>query len=354
MLGELPAAHATVQVLPDAIGKVLPVQGVVACMLVTPLKSEAPHVDSVHWKVSKTPSLHLTEVRLAVYPVAQAGVHVYPCAIEVLATLFTLPQRCVAPLSTVIADKAHAEGWQVKVATVPAVHVGVATLGVHPVRQAAVQVCPLVIEVTPVPQRAVAPLVTAGMLATRHGSGLQVNGAMVPSVHAAVVVFCVYPEAQAVVQDCPLAIEVTATPLTLPQSAAAPLATVGMEHGLASQVKVAKVPSVHAAWAALAVYPVAHATVQDCPLAIEVTPVPHTAAAALATVGIAHGSGLQVKAAAAPDVEHVGEATLGVYPVSQAAVQALPYAISDTPLPQCAPVTAKVTPVGTGHAVALQ
>lgn len=349
-LAVFPAAHAAVQSAPLAMVAVFAasVQYCVAALVAVAIAVDAVHGLALQEKVSKTPSLHLGAATLTVYPPAQAALQVYPCAIEVT----PLPQSAVAPLVTVgMFATTHEEGLQVKVAKVPAVHVGEATLGVHPVRQPAAQVDPLAMLVTPAPQRAVAPLVTAGIADTRHGSALHVKAAKVPSVHAAVAVLRVYPGAQAVVQDCPLAIEVTPLPQTPVE---APLATAGIEHGLASQVKVAKVPSVHAAWAVLAEYPVAQATVQDCPLAIEVTPLPQTAEAALATVGIAHGSGSQVKADTAPDVEHVGEATLGVYPVSQAAVQALPYAISATPLPQCAPVIAKVTPEGTGHAVALQ
>jgi hypothetical protein len=77
----------------------------------------------------------------------------------------------------------------------------------------------------------------------------------VPIVHVAWAMSGVYPEAQATVQDDPDAIE---APLL--QRAAAALVTVGSVegvtvevHGLASQVKVAKVPAVHAAVAALGV-----------------------------------------------------------------------------------------------------
>ena len=79
--------------------------------------------------------------------------------------------------------------------------------------------------------------------------------------------------AQVTVQDAESAIEVT----PLPQMSVAALATAGIadtRHGLGSQVKVAKVPSVHVAVAMLAVYPGAQATVQDAECAIWVTPLP--------------------------------------------------------------------------------
>jgi hypothetical protein len=106
----------------------------------------------------------------------------------------------------------------------------------------------------------------------------------------------------------------------------------------------------------LGVYPGAQATVQDCPLTIEVTSLPseslpQTSEATLAKVGSAdtrQGSGSQVKVSKVP-AAHAAEALLGVYPGRQVAVQAAPAAIEVTPSPQD-PVEAALATVGTWHA----
>ena len=70
-----------------------------------------------------------------------------------------------------------------------------------------------------------------------------------------------------------------------PPTSAAALVTVGNEHVEGSQVTEAKFPSEHKDSSVLAEYPVAQATVRDAELAISVSPLPHTSAAALAIVG---------------------------------------------------------------------
>lgn len=66
-------------------------------------------------------------------------------------------------------------------------------------------------------------------------------------------------------------------------------------------------------------------------------------------VVVGHWHGSQVKAASSP-AAHAGEATLGVYPSAQAAMQVPPSAIEVTPLPQAPLEAALATEVGTAHA----
>ena len=112
----------------------------------------------------------------------------------------------------------------------------------------------------------------------------------------------------------------------------------------------------------LGVYPVAQASVQDCPLVMEVTPAPQADEAALATWRVLptsvsadtwHTSGVQVGVGKTPAV--VDPQTTfppDVCPAAQATVQVPPAAIDVTPTPQC-PVSMKVAPqvVGTAHRV---
>jgi hypothetical protein len=120
------------------------------------------------------------------------------------------------------------------------------------------------------------------------------------------------------------------------------------EHGAGSQVKVGKTPRLHVGVAVLGAYPGSQAAAQLLPCGTELVPLPQTPVeAALATVGNEHGVASQVKVSA-PPLEHVGFA-LAVYPVSQFAWQVLPLPTEVIPVPQCAPTTALAMPVGTVH-----
>ena len=167
----------------------------------------------------------------------------------------------------------------------------------------------------------------------------------VPAAHAAEALLGVYPGRQVAVQAAPAAIEVTPSPQ---DPVVAPLATAGTAHAPVElwQVGVTKVPIVHAAWAMSGVNPVAQATAQVEPCAIE-APLLQRAVAALVTVGSVegvtvevHGLGSQVKAAKVPAVHKAlrspfaSAAMLGVYPVAQARVQDAALATEGTPAPQ--------------------
>jgi hypothetical protein len=132
----------------------------------------------------------------------------------------------------------------------------------------------------------------------------------IPAAHASEVELGMYPSAQATVQVPPSAIEVTPKPQAPVGAALATL--VGTAHASSLEWQVGSTkkprpnsPCSHRAVAWVGVNPVAQATVQDSPLAIEVTPLPQMSVAALVTGGMAdtrHGSGSQVKAAMVPSV----------------------------------------------------
>ena len=119
-----------------------------------------------------------------------------------------------------------------------------------------------------------------------------------PTSRAAVSVLGVYPVAQAPANDAESAISVT----PLPHTSATALITVGNVHGRGSHVNTTESPSAQAAVSVLGVYPVSQLAVHNCPWSVSVIPLSHTFATALITVGNAHGRGSRVNTTKPPSV----------------------------------------------------
>jgi hypothetical protein len=249
------------------------------------------------------------------------------------------PQAPVAAALPTLLGTAHdvgagagvgaASGSQVKVSKSlePLGHAGLAMLGVNPESQAGVQLSPSAIEITPTPQCPVeAALATPVGTAHAETESWQVKVGMDPAVHVmGEVMSGVKPEMQSGVQVSPSAIEVTPSPQAPVEAV---LSTpVGTAHAVLAvwQAKGSKVPAEQVTWALLAVNVSAQVTVHSAPWAVSPPPPQAPDACALATVevvGSVHAFGVQVKPGKTPPVGgHVGLASLGVYPLSQAAVQ---------------------------------
>jgi hypothetical protein len=237
------------------------------------------HLFAVRWQlkvVVNVPAVQETVVWLGVYVEAHCAVQVPP--LPAMAAVFAPSAQCWA-LALAALDIA-AVPWhvvwvsQLKVAKVPEVHNGVATLGVYPVAQAAVHVEPLLIEVRPEQTPVAAPLVMVVPalmvvnVVTVHASGLQTGVGKAPPVDGhCTVAAAVCPVAQFGVQVPPAPIETTPTP-QCPVAKVAPQ-LVGTTHLFAVrwQLKVVvNAPAVQETVVWLGVYVEAHCAVQVPPL----------------------------------------------------------------------------------------